>query len=259
MQIQTTCSKCGGKGRSQPACQTCAGEGSVAERRSVTVHVPAGVDSSHVLKVRGQGDAGRRGGQRGDIRVRLNIQPHPVFRRDGIDVTIDCVISASTAMLGGTVNVPTLAGSASLKVNAGTQPGERVVMRGKGIKQITSETRGHQYVVFVVRIPQQLTNKQKQLIQQFQQEEKQTDSNNNTNTNTTTSTSDSSSSTTSSISDSSKSSSPKSSSEGDSQTSRSSGFFSSLFGGSGSGSSSQSPSSEGEADAESKSKQRNRG
>ena len=138
------------------------------ERRSVNVTVPAGVDSHHHLKVSGQGDAGRRGGVNGDIRVRLNIAPHPVFHRDGNDVHVSVSVPLSTAVLGGSVTVPTLTGEAVLKVDPGTQPGERRVMRGKGIRDVARpSSQGAQYVTFSVQIPTQLTARQRQIMQSF--------------------------------------------------------------------------------------------
>ena len=134
--------------------------------------VPAGVDVQHQLKVAGQGDAGRRGGAAGDIRVRLNIAPHPVFSREGNDVHVAVGVPLTTAALGGSVTVPTLSGEAVLKVDAGTQPGDRRVMRGKGIKDVSGRSglQGNQYVTFNVKVPTDLTPQQRATLEQFAQQ-----------------------------------------------------------------------------------------
>lgn len=168
--IRTTCSSCQGTGKSQPPCPTCSGKGTVKERHTVSVTIPAGIDSTHVLRVAGQGDAGRQGGMPGDIRVRLAVSSHPVFRRDGNDIHIDVDVPFSLAALGGTVTVPTLTGEASLKVDAGIQPNERRVMRGKGIKFLSENKYGNEIVTFKVKTPTRLTDKQRELLEQFAHE-----------------------------------------------------------------------------------------
>ena len=139
------------------------------ERRTVNVVVPPGVDHHHQLKVAGQGDAGRRGGAAGDIRVRLNIAPHPLFTRDGNDVHVSVGVPLSTAVLGGSVTVPTLSGEAVLKVDAGTQPGDRRVMRGKGVKDVSGRSglQGSQYVTFNIKVPTDLTPQQRSSFELF--------------------------------------------------------------------------------------------
>lgn len=137
----------------------------------MVVVVPPGVDGHHQLKVSGQGDAGRRGGVNGDIRVRLNISPHPTFTREGNDVHVTAPVPLSVAVLGGKVNVPTLQGEATLKVDAGTQPNEKRVMRGKGIRDVSrSSTVGNQYVTFNIAIPTHLTPQQRTAMEQFANE-----------------------------------------------------------------------------------------
>ena len=135
----------------------------------MNVVVPPGVDQHHQLKVAAQGDAGRRGGAAGDIRVRLNIAPHPTFTRDGNDVHVAVAVPLSTAVLGGSVTVPTLSGEAVLKVDAGTQPGDRRVMRGKGIRDVSGRSglQGSQYVTFHVRVPTELSPQQRSAFEQF--------------------------------------------------------------------------------------------
>ena len=135
----------------------------------MNVVVPPGVDVQHQLKVAGQGDAGRRGGAAGDIRVRLNIAPHPTFSRDGNDVHVAVAVPLTTAALGGSVTVPTLGGEAVLKVDAGTQPGDRRVMRGKGIRDVSGRSglQGNQYVTFNIKVPTDLTPQQRSTLELF--------------------------------------------------------------------------------------------
>jgi molecular chaperone DnaJ len=168
--MQMSCNKCGGRGKTQPNCGTCGGEGAVRERRTVSVSVPAGVDNSTTLRLVNQGDVGKLGGPRGHLWVKIGVANHPVFRREGSDIHVEIPISIPLATLGGYVNVPTLTGEAQLKVDAGTQPGEKRVMRGKGIKQLNKSSTGNQYVTFKVAIPTQINEKQKELMQQFAKE-----------------------------------------------------------------------------------------
>jgi molecular chaperone DnaJ len=199
------------------------------------VVVPPGVDSHHQLKVSGQGDAGRRGGVNGDIRVRLNIAPHPTFTRDGNDVHVTVNVPLSMAVLGGSVTVPTLTGEATLKVDAGTQPNEKRVMRGKGIKDVArSATVGNEYVTFNITIPTHLTHTQRTAMEQFAKERGE---DTNTNTSTSTSTSSQQQTATGVKSD-------KGSSSGGGG-----GLFSSLFGGAGKGGQGQSKDKEDDKDA----------
>jgi len=115
----------------------------------------------------GQGNAGRKGGSKGSIWANIKVKPHEVFKRQGDHVSLDIPIPVWTAILGGTVNVPTLTGEVNLKVAAGTQPGAKVVMKGKGIKNLTSARKGHQYVVFNIEVPKKLSDRQKELVEEI--------------------------------------------------------------------------------------------
>ncbi len=168
--MQMTCSKCGGRGKSQPVCNTCSGEGTVRERRTVSVTVPAGVDNGTTLRLTNQGDAGRLGGPRGHLWVKVSVAPHAVFKREGSDIFVETPISFTTAVLGGSVTVPTLSGEAILKVDPGTQPGERRVMRGKGVKLLNKAGSGNQYVTFKISIPTSINAKQRGMMEQIAKE-----------------------------------------------------------------------------------------
>lgn len=171
IQFQRTCSKCHGTGeRAEVPCPACKGAGVKSETRTIKVRVPPGVDTGNTLRLKGQGDAAPRGGQPGHLFVNITVKPHPLFRREGLDIHIDVPISLSMALLGGTVNVPTLTGEVEVKVPPGIQPGEKRILRGRGIKKSENEV-GNQYIHFIVKIPTKLTEKQRQLIDEFSKED----------------------------------------------------------------------------------------
>ncbi|CAM8952272.1 unnamed protein product [Rhodiola kirilowii] len=130
-----------------------------------------GVDVNEQIKVPRCGGADPDGNQPGDLYVVINVQEDPVFRREGADIHVDAVLSVTQAILGGTIQVPTLTGDVVLKVRPGTQPGQKVVLKKKGIKTRGSITFGDQYVYFNVSMPINLTQRQRQLIEEFAREE----------------------------------------------------------------------------------------
>ncbi|PIA28213.1 hypothetical protein AQUCO_07200096v1 [Aquilegia coerulea] len=170
--LQITCSKCkGARTTVQNYCNTCKGERVVKGPKTVKIDVPPGIDNSQQIKISRKGGADPEGNQPGDLYVTIKVQADPVFRREGTDLHVDAVLSITQAILGGTTQVPTLAGDVVLKVNSGTQPGQKVVLRKKGIKRPGSLSYGDQYVHFNVSIPKNLTHRQRQLIEEFDKEE----------------------------------------------------------------------------------------
>jgi len=165
--VQTTCRSCGGQGQMRTSCSSCRGSGLVPERRTVEVTIPPGVNTNTMLRLVGQGDAGELKGPRGHLWIKLKVRDHPVFKRQSADVHCDISIPLSTALLGGTVQVPTLKGPEELKIDAGTQHSETKTLVGKGIKQLNSSSYGNEIVHILVEIPKSLTPKQRQLIEQF--------------------------------------------------------------------------------------------
>jgi len=166
-QMQGPCPACDGEGKKKTPCGSCAGSGLMRERRVVTVTIPAGVDTDQQLRLQNEGDAGKMNGPRGHLFVRIRVDPHPSFRREGADIHVDAPVSFTTAALGGTITVPSLSGEAILKVDPGTQPSDKRVMRGKGIKVLNRNTHGNQYVHFQVTIPKRLTTRQRELLEQL--------------------------------------------------------------------------------------------
>ncbi|PON52814.1 Terminal organelle assembly protein [Parasponia andersonii] len=170
--MQTTCTQCGGSGKTFPRlCKSCNGQRVMNGVKSVKLDIVPGVDDNETIKVFGSGGADPDGSQPGDLYVSIRVREDPVFRREGADIHVDAVLSITQAVLGGTIQVPTLTGDVVLKVRPGTQPGQKVVLKKKGIKTRNSYSFGDQYVHFNVTIPANLTPRQRELIEEFAKEE----------------------------------------------------------------------------------------
>ncbi|KAL8136994.1 hypothetical protein V2J09_002995 [Rumex salicifolius] len=170
--VQTTCMQCGGAGKTFTShCRSCRGNRVVPGNKTVKLDISAGVDSDETIKVSRSGGADPDGYDPGDLYVTIKVKDDPVFRREGSTIHVDTVLSVSQAILGGTVQVPTLTGDVVLKVRPGTQPGQKVVLKKKGIKSRGSMSFGDQYVHFNVSIPMSLTPRQRELIEEFAKEE----------------------------------------------------------------------------------------
>ncbi|XP_066369470.1 chaperone protein dnaJ GFA2, mitochondrial-like [Miscanthus floridulus] len=169
--MQSTCTKCGGSGKTvKEFCKTCRGNKVVPGTKSVCLDILPGSDNEDTIKVVRSGGEDPDG-RPGDLYVALKVREDPVFRREKGDIHVDAVLNVTQAILGGTVQVPTLSGDVVLKVKPGTQPGQKVVLRGKGIKARNSPYYGDQYVHFNVNIPVNLTPRQRVLIEEFAKEE----------------------------------------------------------------------------------------
>jgi len=155
------CRVCGGEGRliEQP-CSACRGDGRLREEREIDVEVPPGVTSENFLTLRGQGNAGPRGGPRGDIIVLLEVQDDPRFKRDGENLLYELPITFAQAALGDQVEVPTVEGAVRLTIPAGIQTGEVLRVRGQGLPGLHGRGRGDQLVRVRVWTPQNLTKEQ---------------------------------------------------------------------------------------------------
>lgn len=170
--LQSTCTHCGGTGKTVSTfCKSCKGDRVVRGSKSVKLDIMPGVDDNETLKVYRSGGADPEGNQPGDLYVTIRVRQDPVFRREGPDIHVDAVLSITQAILGGTIQVPTLTGDVVLKVRPGTQPGQKVVLKRKGVKGRNSLSFGDQYVHFNVSIPSNLTQRQRQLIEEFAKEE----------------------------------------------------------------------------------------
>ncbi|ORZ00091.1 hypothetical protein BCR42DRAFT_463590 [Absidia repens] len=169
--MQTTCQSCGGAGSSIPsgsACSPCSGVGKVRERKTVQVHVPPGVDHNSRMRVSGEGDAPLKGqGPNGDLFVSLNVLPSKVFRRKDYDILLDAKIPFHKALLGGKIRIPTVDGDVELRVPAGSQPGDNIAMRGRGIQRLRSTLHGDQIVTFKVELPRNLRGEARDIIEKY--------------------------------------------------------------------------------------------
>lgn len=164
----TSCPTCGGEGRRiERPCAACAGRGLEEVERTIEVEIPAGVSTGDYLTMRGTGNAAPRGGERGDLLVVLEVEEDPRFVRDGADLVHEAAITFSQAALGAEVEVPTVDGSAQLKIAPGTQSGRLLRMRGKGLPQLRGTGRGDLIVRVVVWTPVSLNAEQERLIRQL--------------------------------------------------------------------------------------------
>ncbi|HMK16209.1 MAG TPA: DnaJ C-terminal domain-containing protein, partial [Methanomicrobiales archaeon] len=143
----SSCPHCAGLGRvAGEPCGTCHGDGKLAKVAKIEIAVPKGIDDGQYLRVGGEGEAGERGGQAGDLYVVVHVAQHPVFERHGKDLFCKTIIDLATAILGGEVQVPTMAGKASLKIPAGTQSHTVFRLKGQGMPGLDSSKRGDQLV-----------------------------------------------------------------------------------------------------------------
>lgn len=167
--IQQTCPRCHGTGRviGDP-CSHCHGEGRVKKHKTLSVRIPAGVDEGDRIRLSGEGEAGINGGPPGDMYVQIHLKAHAVFQRDHDDLHCELPISFVTAALGGEIKLPTLDGQATVKIPPETQTGKVFRLRGKGIKGVRSEQPGDLMAHVVVETPVNLTERQKELLMEFE-------------------------------------------------------------------------------------------
>lgn len=159
------CPACEGEGqRIESPCAACRGQGLTATERMLEVEVPAGVSTGDYITLRGQGNAGPRGGPAGDVMVVLEVQEDPRFAREGMDLVCELPVTFSQAALGAELEVPTLEGSAKLKIPAGIQSGQLLRLRGRGLPSLHSADRGDQIVRVMVWTPKRLSAEQEQLL-----------------------------------------------------------------------------------------------
>lgn len=165
---QTVCPKCGGKGQSiDRKCEKCGGKGRIKRTKDVEITIPAGIDNGMSIRVAGAGEAGVSGGPSGDLFIRIKVEPHKAFVRNGNDIELTIPISFTQAALGDTIEVPTVSESVSMKIPAGTQTGTRFRLRSKGVKGLNGSGCGDQYVTVKVETPTNLSDEQKQLLERL--------------------------------------------------------------------------------------------
>ena len=166
--VQQTCPTCRGSGQViKDPCSKCHGQGRVQEHKTLSVKIPAGVDTGDRIRLSGEGEAGERGGPAGDLYVQVMVKPHPIFQRDGADLLCTVPISFTTASLGGELEVPTLGGKVKLKIPPGTQTEKLFRLRGKGVRPVRGGAQGDLLCRIRVETPINLTTEQKRLLEEF--------------------------------------------------------------------------------------------
>jgi molecular chaperone DnaJ len=170
--IERTCPTCSGAGRIiKNPCKVCQGAGRVQRDRTLNVSIPAGVEDGTRIRLAGEGEAGLRSAPAGDLYVDISIKAHPIFQRDGANIFVRVPLRMTQAALGGQVEVPSIDGGRSrVTIPAGTQAGDQFRLRGKGFSVLRSTVRGDMFVQVSVETPQNLTPKQRELLEQFESE-----------------------------------------------------------------------------------------
>ena len=174
--IERACPRCGGSGQMVlDPCADCRGQGQVRRERTLSVRIPAGVDDGARIRLAGEGDAGARGGPRGDLYIFCSVTPHELFERDGLDLLCTVPVPMAVAALGGDIEAPCLLGGdscdgnskMSVKVPEGAQTGRTVRLKGRGMPSLRSRERGDLVVELFIETPAKLTARQKELLREF--------------------------------------------------------------------------------------------
>ncbi len=170
MRTQQACPKCGGAGKIiKNKCKTCNGRGRIKTTKTVDVNIPAGVDTNMSLKVAGYGNGGSKGGQNGDLFLNFKVRPHRVFKRQGDDVILEVPITLTQAVLGASIDIPTIYGDVALKIPSGIEHQTVLKLREKGIANVRSKRKGDQHVIVLIQTPKNLSNQERKLYEQLAQ------------------------------------------------------------------------------------------
>jgi molecular chaperone DnaJ len=170
--VERTCPTCAGQGRViRNPCRVCSGAGTVQRERSLQVAIPAGVEDGTRIRVTGEGEAGGAGAQNGDLYVHVAIKPHEFFQREQANILMRVPLRMTQAALGDEIEVPVVDGTrAKVKIPAGTQTGDQFRLRGKGFSVLRSAARGDMFIQVAVETPQNLSAKQRELLEAFETE-----------------------------------------------------------------------------------------
>jgi molecular chaperone DnaJ len=170
MQVASTCPRCRGEGSTvENPCATCRGSGREVKKREIAVDFPAGIDDGTQMHLRGQGEGGLHGGPAGDLIVVVRVAPHPLFRREEDDLHVTAPVSFADLALGQTIEVPTLEGREKVKLRPGTQSGEHLRVRGRGLPNVRDGRRGDLVVTVDVEVPKKLSTRQEELLREFRE------------------------------------------------------------------------------------------
>jgi molecular chaperone DnaJ len=174
-QMASPCPTCGGTGEIiESPCQSCSGSGRTQTRTEVDIEVPAGVEEGVQLRITGEGDAGSNGTPRGDLYCVIREKEHRVFQRSGPDVLTEVPFAFSQLALGDKIEIPTLRGKVEMTVPAGTQSGKVFRLRGQGLPRMDSRARGDQLVRVFCEVPKKITDRQRELLEEFQEIDRET-------------------------------------------------------------------------------------
>ncbi len=169
VQTARTCPTCQGTGQIiEQKCQTCGGKGTRRKTKNLTVTIPAGIDNGESLTLRGEGEPGQNGGPRGNVYLEVQIKPHDVFRRERYNTYCEVPVTFAQAALGAEIEIPTVDGPVKYQLKEGTQPGDVITLKGKGVPYINrNNVRGDAFATIDLEVPRKLSDEQKRLIQEF--------------------------------------------------------------------------------------------
>jgi len=166
--LQQTCPECQGAGQTiKDPCHSCQGQGRIRKQETLSIKIPAGVDTGDRIRLHGKGEAGQYGSPAGDLYIEVNIKEHPIFTREHNDLHCEAPINFTSAILGGEIDIPTLDGQVKLKIPPGTQSGKLFRLRAKGVKSVRSNRLGDLFCKIIVETPVNLDKEQKALLQQL--------------------------------------------------------------------------------------------
>jgi molecular chaperone DnaJ len=162
------CPRCGGEGQVVTSpCATCTGDGRIREQRTLSVEIPAGIDSGQRIALEGQGESGPRGGPPGDLYVAISVAEHPELVRRGTELYHELPVTFAQAALGATVPVPTIDGTADLEIPAGTQSGTELRLRSRGVPRLRGGGAGDLHVIVSVVVPAKLSRRERELLEEL--------------------------------------------------------------------------------------------
>ena len=169
--VERTCPTCHGVGQMiKNPCKTCHGQGRIEKDRALSVNIPAGVETGTRIRLAGEGEAGMRGGPSGDLYIFIDVAPHPIFEREGVNLHCRVPVSMTAAAMGGDIEVPTIDGGRSrVKIPAGSQSGRQMRLRSKGMPALRGSASGDMYIELAVETPVNLTSRQKELLREFEE------------------------------------------------------------------------------------------
>jgi molecular chaperone DnaJ len=168
MRFNVPCTRCGGTGKLRTPCRTCNGEGRVRRTETIDVRIPAGVASGSRVRVPGKGNSGTMGAPPGDLYLRVEVKPHPVFERKGDDLFVEVPVTVAEATLGAKIEVPTIDGRSVVRIPPGTNSGQRLRLREKGVPSARSGARGDQYVEVQVVVPKPTDERVRTLMKELE-------------------------------------------------------------------------------------------